>query len=226
MWLISKIAVGLCLLFVGLLVYFYYTDIDYEYEELLKSKKIPVDIIERYSGFFWLDNDGLLGASTGYGEITAKGMKEVTKVAKEHDLKTFYDIGCGSGKAMLIALLLGFDESVGVEIVKTRVDIANDMRTRLPKNLKKHMQIYSGDYYTVLPSIKTASLVFISNLLWKSHENKRLFSFLLSQLPNGSIIVCSTPPDGIIHGLKVLKTIDVPMSWYSASKCTVLLKEI
>ena len=219
LYVISFCIVG----FFGFLFYIYFTDIDYEYENLLKRHNLPVNIIERYSGFI-LDSRILSSNfATGYGEITGKGMKEIENLATEFQMDSFYDIGCGTGKALLLAILMDFKRAVGIEIVPERYNIAVRMMKGLPKAMKERMHVHLGDYNNFKIAEKKPILVFVSNLLWSTEGNKDLFKYLL-RIPQGSLIVISTVPDVLPDGFKKLKTVKTPMSWYHRSECHVIFR--
>lgn len=196
--------------------YVWFTDIDQDFHDLLRNNDIPLDIIGRYSGYTFR---ALFKTSTGYGEVTAKGMHAIYDMARRYNIRTFYDIGCGVGKSLLVALLLGFERAVGVEIVKERVDIARQMQAKLPPSLKTAMTISQGDWATELkiPPESTPIMIFVSNLLWSEEESKRLFQYLTKTAPPGSIIISSA--FYATDGLKKIDTLLVPMSWCYYSYC-------
>ncbi len=66
-----------------------------------------------------------------YGEITKKGVKELSNYLNNYK-GVFYDIGCGNGRLLLhLSLISNFDKYVGVEISKTRIDYAIEINKTL-----------------------------------------------------------------------------------------------
>lgn len=165
-----------------------------------------------------------------YGEIKYDGMLNIYKLAKEYHLThTFIDLGCGVGKSLLMARLVGFKDVVGVEIVKGRYDIAIDLMKKMPATLSSRIYIYEGDSSTFIPQIPLIKpyFVFISNIMYEDEENINIFEHLVSNYPLGSIIISSAIPDKPIKvkSKRYLVTkkvkLNVPMSWYHKSMCYV-----
>jgi SAM-dependent methyltransferase len=201
--------------FLAAAAYVWFTDVDQDFQDLLRNNDISLDIFGRYSGYTL---GALFKASTGYGEVTVKGMQAIYDMARRHHIRTFYDIGCGIGKSLLMALLLGFERAVGVEIVNERVDIARQMQAKLPTSLKTAMTISQGDWATELKIPEnTPIMIFVSNLLWSEEESRRLFQFLAKTTPRGSIIISSVYY--ATDGLEKIDTLLVPMSWFHYSYC-------
>lgn len=209
--------------FLGFLFYIYFTDIDYEYEKMLKRHNLPINIIERYSGFTLESRMLSSNYATGYGEITGKAMIEIENLATEFQMDTFYDIGCGTGKALLLAVLVGFKKAVGIEIVPERYNIAIKMMNMLPFNMRQKLDVRLGDYNKLVMNENKPVLIFVSNLLWSADSNDDLFKYLF-KAPIGSLIVISTVPDRTPQGFKRLKSIKTPMSWYHRSECHVIFR--
>lgn len=200
-------------------------DDEIDSKRLIKANNLPPDIIAPYAGF---SSENLSNIALTYGEVAHDAIKRMREIAKQHGIVSFYDIGCGTGKALLLAILLGFERAVGVELVKRRYDIAMKMKRRLPSHLGKRLTILHGDFEDPHLVLRGANpvMVFASNVMWKDEDNRRLFRHLNMNFPRGSIVVVSSTPDNKkdLEGFNFIESVHMPMSWFYFSYCTVLKK--
>lgn len=187
---------------------------------LLEQTNIPRDICKpcnEFDAFFYLRTRKYAGFSTGYGEITVDGIRSIARLANERGISTFYDIGSGNGRSLLMAALLGFERVQGVEVVQERYNQSLQMHGRLPIKLQSKIDIYLGDYIEAAKVPKQPCVVFISNILWSQKQNQRLFEYLERSLAKGSIVIAST----ISTPMQKDGTISISMSWFPYSWCDI-----
>ena len=201
---------------------------DKKFNNLLKKNDIEY-IYNGVDGFLDLN----FGRGTGYGEIKYHGMDMLCKllIDKNIDVRetVFIDCGSGVGKALVMAILLGYRRVVGVEIVKNRHKMALTVYDRLPSNLRSLISIYNEDILTfsleeLLAENKNKPIVvFTSNLLWPVDITRQLYSKFLKVLPSNSLIVSSiyrvNPEDEIY--ISSTEDYEVEMSWNRNNKCKV-----
>lgn len=160
-----------------------------------------------------------------YGEITSKGVERVCKMAQEKGIRTFIDMGCGVGKSVIVARLVGMQECVGVEVVTSRYMQAEQVRAKLPKEIKAGVTFVEGDMFEYdIARHQERVLVFASNLVWDWETNEGFFKMVGERCQPGSMVVSSLYREEWDKAgkLKYITTVSVPMSWDKQSKCVVL----
>ena len=160
--------------------------------------------------------------NTTYGEMNYDGMNSMFSKLQDHNVKqckTFMDLGSGRGSICLyMASKPNIKNSIGVELIKERVDDAIQLKNNLGKNnYTSKIQFYNDDIFEFMnhqPIHPHPYLVWISNLLFKDKETNQIYKELIDKLPNQSIICSSNPPSTYDeHRCKKIKEINVPMSW-------------
>jgi SAM-dependent methyltransferase len=75
-----------------------------------------------------------------YGEVAVPGFAHYLRTLDVADVagKTFFDIGAGTGKAVLAAWAVGFGTSVGVEIVRELFLVSEQAREALQQAEQQH----------------------------------------------------------------------------------------
>jgi len=187
--------------------------------------------IERLFGsdsFITVDNKKLgPDYNLTYGELTWEGMQNVSKYMELKDLpkNTFIDLGSGNGRTLAYAILNGFKEAKGTEIVQARHDYAMKMREKLDDYMRDKIKLSKNDLFKLDPSyFPTGSVVFISNLVFPEETNQKLINFLSKTTPSDTIIILSALPKDM-KNFKLIEKIDAPMSWSKNSQCYVLSKQ-
>ncbi|MBI4225995.1 SAM-dependent methyltransferase [Candidatus Roizmanbacteria bacterium] len=72
-----------------------------------------------------------------YGEVTPDGFKKVLSDAKAKPGGIFYDLGSGTGKAVMLAALLGkFPKLVGIEIIKELYQVSINILGRFDPEVR------------------------------------------------------------------------------------------
>ena len=234
-WFIYIFVGTLAVILLYLFIYFKTTSnlIDDPVFRLLLEKHGLESIYQNKSGYFLLDKK--IGKyDTGYGEITCVGMESICDVMNhnEIDIKDtiFIDFGCGIGKSLVMAKLLGFKKAVGVEIVRQRCNIASSVIKNLPDALRYDIEVYNADMLKfslepVLDGSTKPVVIFASNLLWSPDVTKDFYAKYMRETPEGSMIVASRffihPGDEKFIVSK--NEYSVPMSWSKFDTCVFAL---
>lgn len=75
-----------------------------------------------------------------YGEIAPESFYRTVKQVKPQKGEVFYDLGSGTGKAVLLAtLLFDFKKSIGLEIVPDLAQTAKGIVLRYEREFKEHL---------------------------------------------------------------------------------------
>ncbi len=160
--------------------------------------------------------------NTTYGEMNYDGMNSMYTNLEDHNIKqckTFMDLGCGRGSICLyMASKPTIKNSIGVELIKERLDDAIQLKHNLGKNkYTSKIQFHNDDIFNFLdqkPIDPHPHLVWISNLLFSEELTNKLYENLINKLPNQSIICSSNKPSEYNSSqCQQIKRFDVPMSW-------------
>ena len=193
-----------------------------------ENKLIKIDKLFGSESFITVNNNKVgPDYNLTYGELTWNGMENIGKYMELKDLpkKTFIDLGSGNGRTLTYAILNGFKEAKGTEIVQARHDYAMKTREKLDKYMRDKIKLSKSDLFKLSPSyFPTGSVVFISNLVFSEKTNQKLINFLSEITPSDTIIILSTLPKDMSN-FKVIEKIDAPMSWSKTSHCYVLGKK-
>lgn len=211
----------LCAFVLSIITFIYVGKDDIDFQNALDNARMK-DIYEGVSGYIsffdWKKN----GYSTGYGEITWKGMKAIKDLCDQHEITAFYDMGCGVGKSIVMAKLLGFETAIGVEIEDKRAKLAQSV---VQNTQLLNAKIVHGDMMDIKIAKDIKVCIFASNLLWSQNVNDIFFLKLKNECQDGSIIVCSDykaiKDDGYKH-LEYLSKMSTPMSWDPYATCYII----
>jgi SAM-dependent methyltransferase len=81
-----------------------------------------------------------------YGEVIPDTFHKVLTAVKPKKGEVFYDLGSGTGKAvMMAALMFPFAKTVGVEILKDLHGTAESIKARFDTEIKPHLDNYPKD---------------------------------------------------------------------------------
>jgi len=161
-----------------------------------------------------------------YGELKWEGMENISKFMKlkNKSKKTFIDLGSGNGRTLAYAVLNGFEEAKGTELVKARHDYAMNMRKKLDSYMRDKIKLSNEDMFKLDPSyFPPGSVIFISNLLFPKETTQKLIKFLGENTPSDVIVILSSIPNDLGQ-FKLIEKLDLPMSWATDSSCYVLSK--
>ncbi len=158
-----------------------------------------------------------------YGEVTLTALAAIL-----HDLpiqaqhRIFYDLGSGTGKAVVGAALLGsFERVVGIELVEelaaTARQLAQRLPPRFPPQARNHRQIvlefHHGDFRDY--NFSDGDVIFIQSTCYDAALMHELAQKLLHQKLGSLIITVSQSL--IVPHLRVLKTQKCVMGWGTVS---------
>ncbi len=164
--------------------------------------------------------------NTTYGEMNYHGMNSMFSNLQDHNVKqckTFMDLGCGRGSICLyMASKPNIKNSIGVELVKERLDDAIQLKNNLGKNnYTSKIQFHNDDIIQFLDNQDIhphPHLVWISNLLFGDEVTNQVYNKLIDKLPNQSIICSSRQPSEYdTSKCQQIKNFEVPMSWTNSS---------
>lgn len=160
--------------------------------------------------------------NTTYGEMNYDGMNNMFSNLQDYNVnqcKTFMDLGCGRGSICLyMASKPNIKNSIGVELIKERIDDAINLKNNLGKNnYTSKIQFYNDDMFEFInnqPIDNNPYLVWISNLLFDDGFTNKIYENLIRKLPNKSLICSSKPPlEYDKNQCQEIKQFNVPMSW-------------
>lgn len=193
------------------------------------------DLLELYQGIngFQANTLGFSDYKTTYGEVTEQGIHALSQQfsaraplgALPASRRNFYDLGCGIGRAVVgLAILHPELQAKGVEIVPDRIRFAREALNRIKhKQVAARIQIQQGNFLEPTLSLREASWIFISNLLFDDATQRKLYEKMMAELPAGAIVICSKelPLTANSRLERVATGISVPMTWSITSTCHV-----
>lgn len=195
------------------------------------------DLLELYQGIngFQANTLGFSDYKTTYGEVTEQGILALSQQfsaraplsALPASRRVFYDLGCGIGRAVVgLAILHPELQAKGIEIVPDRIRFAREALNRIKhKQVAARIQIQQGNFLEPALSLRDASWVFVSNLLFDDATQRQLYEKMVSELPVGAIVICcnelaaTAAPNSRLE--RVATDIPVPMTWSITSTCHV-----
>jgi len=150
-----------------------------------------------------------------YGEIDFRSFIAILCLAKPNEKTKFYDLGSGTGKAVLAcAMVFNVNKSVGIELFSllhhAALEIKQDL-ANLPEykeNIKK-INFINENFLTA--DFSDATIIFI-NATALFGESLKLLTNRLSQLKPGTIII-TTSKKLKNPNFQLVKTAPMQMSW-------------
>ena len=138
----------------------------------------------------------------------------------------FYDLGCGRGRAVLYMAMSGiFEHSVGIEVLPERVSLAKDALNKLRASIPiagSRVKLFEASFLNPAFKYKDAKLVFLSNMCFDTETQNAIFRKLNLEMPKGSLVFCSRPPNETLTAFETLGIERVPMSWTPTSEIHIL----
>ena len=192
----------------------------------VKVDKLKVDNIFNTNSFITVPSNTYGNYNLTYGEITWEGMENISNYMELKDISknTFIDLGSGNGRTLAYAILNGFKEAKGTELVKNRHDYAMNMRKKLDRYMKDKIKLSNKDMFKLDPSyFPSGSVIFISNLVFPKETTQKLINFLSENTPSDVIVIMSSLPNDL-GKFKLIEKLELPMSWSSNSTSYVLSK--
>ena len=168
--------------------------------------------------------------------ITTKNLQNIytqlINIKKEFPTKkTFIDLGCGNGRALIYALIAGFENSKGIEFVEERVTNGNTALNKI-KDKKININLNNvfikhGDLFDLDNSFfPENSIIFISNLLYSKELNDKMIDFFNNKISVKNIVlIISKKLDTVPNEFTLMdKLLEIPMSWDKNAKGYVYIK--
>ena len=161
-------------------------------------------------------NDKYKGHNITYDEMDYNGFDDVIDYLSKHSFDCFIDIGSGRGKICIYAgKIPSIKQSIGIELVKERHDDANKLKTELNHHPEvSKVNLINDDIFNYdlkkLNSSKT--LVWLSNLVFEQKTTNDIFTKILNESKNDTVIVCSKPHTLNNDRIKKIGQVEVQMS--------------
>jgi SAM-dependent methyltransferase len=155
-----------------------------------------------------------------YGEVLFESFSEILHDAVPRTGEIFYDLGSGTGKAVLIAnLLFPFSKTVGIELLKDINDVALEVAKRFDSEFKQVVSVekklpklhyIQGDFLSY--DFSDADIIF-SHCTCHPDELMRVFSKWCDELLKiGARVVTVTKPL-FSENFRLIKSKDYKMGW-------------
>jgi precorrin-6B methylase 2 len=157
-----------------------------------------------------------------YGEVTPGAFRDIVSRVHPKQGEVFYDLGSGTGKAVILAsLLFDFSKCVGVEILKGLHQTAESIAARYERELKEHLpapahstvELLNKDFLTC--DLQEADIIFTHSTcfydeLWSQLQRK------FEHLKSGTRIITVTKTLNSEH-MEHLHTGEYGMNWGKAT---------
>lgn len=129
-----------------------------------------------------------------YGEITFYDWKIIVDRINPKKDGVFFDLGCGTGKAIIAShLLFNFRKSIGIELLEGLYSAALEIKENLEKTEQKNdgreLQFVKENIFDV--DLSEADLIFLNYPLKKEQDFLRLEEKFLSELKPGTKIIAT-----------------------------------
>lgn len=132
----------------------------------------------------------------GYGEIDLQSFADfIASLSLDQEHSSFADLGSGTGKACLVAMLSGrFASVLGVEILESLHDVACQAHTRLLESTvpDTRTDLVRADIFQVHEQWECCDVLFITWTLFSQEMRDKLTKLLDERVRKGAIVVTST----------------------------------
>jgi tRNA G46 methylase TrmB len=159
-----------------------------------------------------------------YGEMDYEGLEKLYAKVQllNSKIDTFIDIGSGRGKLCLFMASIGkIKKSIGIELVKERIDDALELQQKLPVEYSNKVSFINSNIFDIQIKtiISTNSQVFVwfSNLCFEQSTTDKIFKKITEELPSNSIVCCSKKILNDIPKLIFVESLPIEMSWDKGS---------
>jgi hypothetical protein len=164
------------------------------------------------------DSHLYVGHDIVYGEMEYSGIQKLYNHLKKYNIDTFIDVGSGRGKlCMYMAAQPKIKYVMGVELVKERHDDAMKLKSELPEEISKKVELLNKNILDVDLKLEGCVFVWFSNLCFHKSITDTIFK-KLQELPKGSIICCSKKPND-----NNVESIVIEMSWSKTSEVFIYI---
>lgn len=150
------------------------------------------------------------GSSPTYGEITYEGLSKLLSDLKLSKKDIFYDLGSGNGKVIIqTAYETPVKKAVGIELSPTRFKQANEVKTKLPKDMANRVVFKEEDI--VNSNISDATVIFMCSTCFPDSLMNTLAKKFLKLRPGTTILSLKRLPTNDLILLE--KEYHLPMTW-------------
>ena len=112
-------------------------------------------------------------------------------------------------------------KSIGVELVKERVDDALELKQKLPLEYSNKVMFINSNIFDIkfnsIVNNNSQVFVWFSNLCFEQKTTDDIFKKLTEELPSNSIICCSKKILNDISRLTFIESLPIEMSWDKGS---------
>lgn len=140
-----------------------------------------------------------MGSNLTYGELTAIGRQQLIKNIEQdiNNESIFMDIGCGYGKLVTDVAEYFNIKSIGVEIDREKVNIANKINW-LPYNVRKKITFYNQDITQNIKLLQHANIAFCNNVCFDTPLQNFIFEnfkgiLIFSRKPKNKELIKTKP---------------------------------
>ncbi|GIW65612.1 MAG: methyltransferase [Candidatus Parcubacteria bacterium] len=162
---------------------------------------------------------GINDKSFVYGEIIPEGFCEILEKAHADKYSIFYDLGSGTGKAVILAKLI-FDvkKSIGIEYLESLIEASQLAYSRFKDifNLKDEnsIEFIKGDIFD--NDFSDGDLVFVNSTCFNDEQLERIVNMSL-ELKKGSRLIILTKKINDNSNFEMINEGLYPFSWGSAT---------
>ena len=158
------------------------------------------------------------GGNPTYGEITHDSTTKLFKILNLTKDDVIYDLGSGVGKFILQAYLnTTVKKTVGVELSKTRIKLANEAlsRFKIQNHLRKNASIEFREENFSKTDISDAIVIYLCSTCFSPELMKAISNKMLKCKKGLKIATLKTlPPD---PNYRYIATHTLPMTWSNGS---------
>ncbi|MCX7338048.1 MAG: methyltransferase domain-containing protein [Alphaproteobacteria bacterium] len=156
------------------------------------------------------------GSKSTYGELLPVGAIRAAKLLKIAPTDIVYDLGSGTGRAlMMLYLVSSAKKYVGIEISKTRDDIAQEALKKLrtiPGALNAKRPIEFQHQNVLNANFSDATVIYISSLCFPPEVVDAILDKIVATVKPGCRILTSKPFSEHPH-IGPAEVVEIPMSW-------------
>lgn len=195
--------------------------------DLERAKKIYDDLFSDVKGrdlsLKWREEREIKSKSFVYGEVVPDGFYQMMSEADVRPGQVFYDLGSGTGKAIILAhLLFDFPQAIGIELVDSLYDASIQVQNRYEKEFRPSIAKEVGDrkisfvHASILDvDMSDADFVFMNSTCFEDDLVEAIAEKLECLRPNVTVISLSKSlPPTSFHAYKSKK---YDFSWGQAT---------
>lgn len=149
-----------------------------------------------------------------YGEIAFEPFSALLSTIKPKCDDIFIDLGAGTGKACLCALLVfPIQKAIGIECLEPLYQAACNIQKKAPTDIKSKLYFEYDDFLNI--DISMGTIIFINGTGFFGETWERIALFLSNSLDPGTRVILTSKILPATHFRLLRKTV-CPMSWGAA----------